>query len=448
MLTKFTNCLLVKDNSLVREDLWFSSLTGTILDGQDVFYSRKAVPDRLIDLGGRIVSPGFIDVQFNGGYGFDFSKIPPGGIQEYANGILRLNQQLIKTGVTSYCPTLTSQAPIVYQKVCWSVCFKFCGMHSNMSQVLPLLGPQAHHGTSKSISESLGAHVEGPLLSSHQNGCHSQSVLQVPGVKPITQIYGLKNFIGGCPIKLLTLAPELPGACDLIQSATSEYGIAVSIGHSEATYEEAQAAMRAGATMITHLFNAMTPMHHRNPGIMGLLGAPPTKPSYSRPYFGIISDGFHLHPTSVKIAWHSHPEGLILVSDAMKFLGMPDGTYEWTNGSKIIKKGDFLTLEENGKLAGSAVSLVDCVSNFLNWTGATVPEALRAVTETPAKMLKVDDRKGFLRPGAEADLVVLELEEDHDGQRQFAVHQVWKLGEKAFEAGEANEMSWKTIETP
>jgi N-acetylglucosamine-6-phosphate deacetylase len=424
-VTKFTNCLLVKNNSLVHEDLWVSSATGTILDGQSVFYGQRVAPDRTVDLGGRILSPGFIDVQFNGAYGFDFSKIPEGGPSEYGKGYLKLNKKLIETGVTAYLPTITSQRLEVYNKA------------------LPFLGPSGKSREPTAGSESLGAHVEGPLLSPAQNGCHSRSVLRVPGTDPIGEIYGERNFTGDCPIKLLTMAPELPGARSFINEATSHHGITVSIGHSEATYEQAEAAMRAGATMITHLFNAMTPMHHRNPGITGLLGTPPSTAAYPRPFFGIISDGFHLHPTSVKIAWHSHPDGLILVSDAMKFLGMPDGTYDWTNGSRVVKRGDFLTLEENAKIAGSAVSLIDCVSNFLNWTGATVPEALRAVTETPARMLQVEGTKGVLRPGADADLVVLDLEKNAEGEQKFVVNQVWKFGEKVFDKVHVKEMTFE-----
>lgn len=423
-VTKFTNCLLVQNNALVRDNLWVSSVTGTILHGQSVFYGDRLAPDHIVDLGGRILSPGFIDVQFNGAYGFDFSTIPEGEPSTYYKNYLKLNKQLIETGVTSYLPTITSQPLGTYEKA------------------LPFLGPSGKSRESTAGSESLGVHVEGPLLSPAQNGCHNLSVLRVPGDHDLGDIYGARNFSSSCPIKLLTMAPELPGAYHFIREAT-RHGITVSIGHSQATYEQADAAMKAGATMITHLFNAMTPMHHRNPGITGLLGTPPALAPYPRPFFGVISDGFHLHPSSVKIAWHSHPEGLILVSDAMKFLGMPDGAYDWTNGSRIIKRGDFLTLEENGRIAGSAVSLVDCVSNFLNWTGATVPEALKTVTESPARMLKVEGTKGVLQPGADADLVVLDLEMDDQGQRRFGINQVWKFGEKVFDSSHAKETKFE-----
>lgn len=247
----------------------------------------------------------------------------------------------------------------------------------------------------------------------------------------MSDCYGASNLYLST-IKLVTLAPELPGALASIQSL-NESGIIVSIGHSEASYEEAKAGVQSGASMITHLFNAMRPLHHRNPGIFGLLGTTPST-SIQKPFFGIIADGIHLHPTSIKIAWNSHPHGLILVTDAMRLAGMPDGTYDWTNGSRIVKAGALLTLEENGKIAGSSIQLVDCVSNFLNWTGASVSEALQAVTASPAKMLGLDKVKGTLLEGADADLVVLDLQEgDAAGERKFVVDQVWKFGVKVFD---------------
>ena len=135
-------------------------------------------------------------------------------------------------------------------------------------------------------------------------------------------------------------------------SEFQDRGIVYSIGHSEATFEEASAAVEAGATMITHLFNAMRPLHHRNPGIFGVLGSAGNIP---RPFFGIIADGIHLHPTTVKIAWNSHPDGFILVTDAMHTVGLPDGRYQCTNGDEesfITKKGAVLHLEGSDTIAG------------------------------------------------------------------------------------------------
>jgi N-acetylglucosamine-6-phosphate deacetylase len=116
-IIKFTNCLLVKGNDLVNEDLWVSNTTGKILNGQEIIYERRVTPDEIIDLGGRILSPGFIDVQLNGAFGFDFSVIPDEGVGAYGKGVLQVNKKLVTTGVTSYLPTLTSQRPEVYQKV-------------------------------------------------------------------------------------------------------------------------------------------------------------------------------------------------------------------------------------------------------------------------------------------------------------------------------------------
>jgi N-acetylglucosamine-6-phosphate deacetylase len=285
-------------------------------------------------------------------------------------------------------------------------------------------------------SESLGAHCEGPFLNPTKNGIHNATILQEPanGLPDLLECYGARNLDTASNIRLVTLAPELPGALPSIQ-ALVERGIHVSIGHSEATYEEAKSGVKAGASMITHLFNAMRPLHHRNPGIFGLLGTPSS--TIEKPYFGIIADGIHLHPTSIKIAWNAHPDGLILVTDAMRLAGMPDGTYDWTNGSRIIKSGALLTLEENGKIAGSSIQLVDCVTNFMNWTGASVPEALKAVTETPAKMLGLEDVKGTLKEGADADLVVLDLQETVVGEKRLVVDEVWKFGCKVFHRTDA-----------
>jgi N-acetylglucosamine-6-phosphate deacetylase len=216
----------------------------------------------------------------------------------------------------------------------------------------------------------------------------------------------------------------------LIPKITSR-GIIYSIGHTEATYEEASLAVAQGATMITHLFNAMRPLHHRNPGVFGVLGLAESLP---RPYFGIIADGIHLHPTSIKIAFNAHPEGFILVTDAMHLVGLEDGVYEWTNGERIVKKGSKLILEGTvDKIAGSSITLIECATNFLNWGGVSVPQALAAVTSTPAAMLGMSATKGNLVSDADADLVVIEEEIDSSGWRNLRIDQVWKFGSKVWD---------------
>jgi len=176
--------------------------------------------------------------------------------------------------------------------------------------------------------------------------------------------------------------------------------------------------------MITHLFNAMRPLHHRNPGIFGVLGKAEGK---ERPYYGVISDGIHLHPTTVKIAYEAHPDGFILVTDAMKTVGLPDGVYDWTNGDRWVKNGPLLTREGSDTIAGSSATLIECVSNFWNWSHASIPQVIRAVTATPAEMLGLEGVKGSLEADADADLLVLDASE-HEGQRTLTVEQVWKFG--------------------
>jgi len=249
-------------------------------------------------------------------------------------------------------------------------------------------------------------------------------------------MYGAENISpdaaqGPIPVRMLTSAPELGNMTRLIPELTSR-GIIHAIGHSEATYEEASAAVGQGTTMITHLFNAMRPLHHRNPGIFGVLGEAESLP---RPYFGVISDGIHLHPTTVKIAFTAHPDGFILVTDAMHMVGCPDGPYEWTNGDKdmhLVKNGKVLLLENSNTIGGSTITLIECVDNFLNWTGSSIPQALKAVTYTPAAMLGLQGVKGSLDSGADADLVILSEERDADGLR-LVVDEVWKFGTKVHQ---------------
>jgi len=416
-VTKFTNCRILRGNALVIGDLWVSSVTGKIIRSQEAFYDEFIVPDEIVDLGGRILSPGLIECQLNGAFGFNFSTLMD-DMSQYEQELKTLNQKLVETGVTSYVPTVTSQVPKLYHKV------------------LPFLRPSGHRRAAEDGAESLGAHVEGPFLSPGRNGVHNANTLrQAQTFEDIEECYGAANVNPPNngqpqPVRMITAAPEQGNMTKLIPEITSR-GIIFSIGHSEATYEEASAAVGAGATMITHLFNAMNPLHHRNPGIFGVLGI---AESLSRPYFGVIADGIHLHPTTVKIAFNAHPDGFILVTDAMHMVGLPDGSYQWTNGdetNRLVKKGTRLLLEGSNTLAGATITLIECVSNFLNWSGASIPEALRAVTATPAAMLGLEGVKGTLDGGADADLVVLSDEDEGSGVK-LVVDEVWKFGDRVF----------------
>ncbi|OQO07844.1 hypothetical protein B0A48_06635 [Cryoendolithus antarcticus] len=420
-VTKLTGGRLVRGNELVNGDLWISSITGNILNGQEAFYEHHITPDVVIDLKGKILAPGFIDLQVNGGFGFDFSTVPD-DMAEYRKGLNKLNRKLVRTGVTSYLPTLPSQKAEVYHKT------------------LEYLGPSGAERNALQGAESLGAHCEGPFIAGTKCGIHSPLVLRTApdGRSDIEACYGPENFSSQeddtrSPITMITLAPELPGMMSVTPSLVAR-GIKVSLGHTEATYSQTTLALQAGATMLTHLFNAMQPLHHRDPGPFGTLGS--TSSTISRPYFGIIADGIHLHRTTVNLAYNAHPSGFILVTDAMKTMGLPDGTYDWTNGDKWVKKGAVLTRQGTDTLAGSSATLVECASNFWAWSGASIPEVIRAVTAAPAEVLGLKDVKGTLDAGGDADLVALDVVERDDGTKRFEVDQVWKFGVKVYDVSD------------
>ncbi|EWZ87931.1 N-acetylglucosamine-6-phosphate deacetylase [Fusarium oxysporum f. sp. lycopersici MN25] len=321
---------------------------------------------------------------------------------------------------------------------------------ANACQALPYLGPSGELRIPAHGAESLGAHCEGPFLSPTKNGVHNVDVLtQAESIEDIEQCYGRENITprsdgAPMPIKMITAAPERGQMMNLIPEITSR-GIIYSVGHTEATYEETSQAVSKGATMITHLFNAMRPLHHRNPGVFGVLGKAESLP---RPYFGIISDGIHLHPTTIKIAYSAHPDGFILVTDAMHLVGLPDGAYPWTNGEytcNIVKQGSKLLLENSDTIAGSSITLLECVNNFRQWTGASIPQALGAVTSTPAAMLGLQGVKGSLESGADADLVILsdgyERQDEVRGTNEVLVlDEVWKFGERVSDSAKESKL--------
>ncbi|KAL9621216.1 MAG: hypothetical protein Q9160_004349 [Pyrenula sp. 1 TL-2023] len=484
-ITKFNNCRLVKDKNLVSEDLWVDSITGKILDSQSAFYGDHRAPDQTIDLKNRILAPGFIDVQVNGAQGFDFS-VPQDDPEAYKTGLSRVNQHFMRNGVTSYLPTVTSQKQSVYHAV------------------LPHLGPSGASRDPWAGAESLGAHVEGPYMSPCRNGIHNQSVLLKPSqtnpLDSLSATYGASNLFpqpnrnspSALPplpphIKKITSAPELysPETLPAVIATLRANNQIFSIGHTDADHNTASAAVAAGANMITHLFNAMRPFNHRDPGVFGLLANPPSSsatpsPSSSttstprsslsisrssstsspphssqspsspsklqRPYFGLIADLIHLSPAALSLAHSAHPHGTILVTDAMPLSGLPDGLHPWTNGETIIKTGKLLRLatitaekaesvgEGEGRIAGSVVELIDCVNAFIKATGVGVAEAVGCVTAHPAEMLGggVAEGKGRLEVGRDADLVVLD---DGVGE-EVKVAEVWKFGVRVFNAAE------------
>ncbi len=352
----FQDGMVLGAHGFVERDLWVSD--GKIVEPQ-------AIADREIDMKGHFLAPGFIDVQCNGAFGVDFTREPE-RIDEVAC-------QLPLFGVTAFLPTLVSSKRETYERA------------------MPILRQHLVKGG----AEILGIHLEGPFINPEKNGCHVSDYLALPdSIANLTERYGTLDSV-----KMLTLAPELAGALAVISELKAR-GIVISGGHSMATVEEAKDAMMAGMTMSTHLFNAMN-FAARSPGLPGFAL------TTDQMSYGCIADGIHIHSVAVNLAWRSHPKGLVLVTDAMAALGLPDGTYRL--GDVEVDVGDGAAYVSGTKtLAGSVCPMEQMVRNLVKFTGCSPEEALRAASKKPAELLGLFPQKGSLDVGADADFVVLD----------------------------------------
>lgn len=335
-----------------------------------------------IDATGLTLVPGFIDLQLNGGFGHDFTQNPE-TIWDVAAG-------LPQTGVTSFLPTIIT-APLHVVE-------------------LAQKGLQEERPADFQGAEPLGLHLEGPFLNPGKKGAHNPKWLRPPNLDSI------RSWTAENGVRLVTLAPELPDALDLITVLASR-GVVVSAGHSLATLEEAQAGFNAGIRYATHLFNAMPNMHHREPGLVAAALNDP------RLTIGLIPDGRHVHPAWVKLAWQlTGPRRLNLVTDAMAALLMPAGTYYLAD--QMVAVGEDGAHLADGTIAGSILPLDQAVRNLIAYTGCTLAEAITTVTATPATLLGLAQRKGHITLNADADLVLL------DGRQR--VQRVLMAGEIVF----------------
>uniref|UniRef100_G1TVZ8 N-acetylglucosamine-6-phosphate deacetylase n=1 Tax=Oryctolagus cuniculus TaxID=9986 RepID=G1TVZ8_RABIT len=387
---QFTNCRILRGGALLREDLWVRG--GRILDPEKLFFEERRVADEQRDCGGRILAPGFIDVQINGGFGVDFSQ----ATEDVGSGVSLVARRILSHGVTSFCPTLVTSPPEVYHK---TTSLEASERSASLT-VLPQIpvksgGP---HGAGV-----LGVHLEGPFISREKRGAHPEAHLrsfEADGFHDVLATYGsLDN------VRIVTLAPELGRSREVIQALTAR-GICVSLGHSVANLRAAEEAVRSGATFITHLFNAMLPFHHRDPGIVGLLTSDQLPPGRSI-FYGMIADGTHTNPAALRVAHRAHPQGLVLVTDAVPALGLGNGRH--TLGQQEVEV-DGLTAYVAGTttLSGSIAPMDACVRHFLQATGCGVESALEAASLHPAQLLSLEKSKGSLDFGADADFVVLD----------------------------------------
>ncbi|XP_042207557.1 N-acetylglucosamine-6-phosphate deacetylase-like [Homarus americanus] len=369
---QFINCRLVRRGRIVKDDFWVRG--GKILNPEPVFYVEKLQADVKVDCHDALICPGFLDIQINGGYGYDFSS----DIDKLEEGLAAVAKGVLATGVTSFLPTLVTSPKSVYH------------------QVIPRIKKTPGGPGGASI---LGVHVEGPFISPAKKGAHPLQYLEgvEEGMSKVLDVYGSIDNIAK-----ITIAPELPGAQEVIRHLSSR-GIVVSVGHSSSNLEEGEAAANNGATFITHLFNAMLPFHHRDPGLVGLL----TSRLISHPvHYGIISDGIHTHPAALRIAHRAHPQGIVLVTDAMAAMGLGDGVHQ-IGQMKVLVEGRKARLVDFDTLAGSVVTMDDCVRHFINGAGVSLVEAIDAATLHPARVMGIDHLKGTLEYGTDADFVLV-----------------------------------------
>jgi N-acetylglucosamine-6-phosphate deacetylase len=348
--------------------------------------SKAPLPETeepVLDAAGLLVAPGFIDLQLNGGWGHDFTADP--------TTIWPVAAQLPAGGVTSFLPTIITAPPpqIV------------------AAQAVLAAGPPAGWQG----ATPLGLHLEGPFLNPAKKGAHDPAYLRPPSLEAVA------DWSPAAAVRLVTLAPELPQATAVIETLSAQ-GVVVSAGHSLATYRQAQAALAAGISYGTHLFNAMPSLHQRQPGLAAALLAD------TAVTVGIIADGLHVHPALVKLAWQLlGPTRFNLVTDGMAALGCPPGQYRLgpthvtvdTNSARLA----------DGTLAGSLMPLDQTLRNLMAYSGCTLVEAVATVTAVPARLLQIDHQKGVIAPGHDADLVLL----TPDGQVVITIIQgeiVWR----------------------
>lgn len=305
-----------------------------------------------IDLGGRRVFAGLIDTHIHGCLGYDAT--------EDTDKLEEMSCFLAKNGTTSWLPT-------------------------TMTMSYEMLKKAVNRDISGKGAEVLGFHLEGPYISSKYKGAQNEKYIQSPNIEEFRTFRNVKK---------ITVAPEMPGAMEFIRQCDC----CVSLGHTDASYEVACEAFRNGAKCLTHTFNAMPPFHHRNPGPIGAA-------IECDGYVEVITDGNHVHKNAVMMLYRTFgPNRMIIISDALRPTGLPDGVY--TSGGLRIHLKDSLARLDDGTIAGSSSTLLKCVKTAISF-GIPVSDAFKMASETAAKSIGIEN-KGVLRVGADADFIAVD----------------------------------------
>ena len=363
--------IVTKDNIVFNKAIVFSD---TIIDICD----KENIPNgtEIIDANGSYICPGFISTHIHGCMNCD---VQDGSI----DSLNTISKHILSTGVTSWCPTLCTVDIPVFENV------------------LNAIRKAKEIGIGSKI---IGLYLEGIFLSKAKKGAHKEEWLKAPDADLVIKNKDI--------IKLVICAPELDGAKEFIKEVTDQ-GVKVALGHSNATYDQTKAGIDAGATDTTHLFNATSPLSHREAGLPGAVL------SDTRIHTELICDNFHIHPALYDIVYKLKKDKLIFITDSIRPAGMPDGEYE-QGGFSVTKKGVECRLPD-GTIAGSVLDLNKGIANVKNNSSIPLNEIINSVSLNPATMLGVDKNIGSLEIGKTADIVIA----DED----FNIIRVFKDGE-------------------
>ncbi|MGE5437165.1 MAG: N-acetylglucosamine-6-phosphate deacetylase [Syntrophothermus sp.] len=328
------------------------------------------IPDNceVIDVSGRMVCPGFVDLLVHGGAGYGFADVVPESVE-------KVSRYFLEHGSTSILASLYAKPEEL--------------LLNDFRRLVEYI--ESHPD-----SNIQGIHMEGPYLNKELKGAMNEEYLWKPSVESFNKMWEASKGL----LKIMTIAPELPGAIDVMREAANK-GVVLSIGHSMANYEQIEVAIDNGAAHVTHIFNAMKPFHHRLPGvILGALLRNELKVE-------LIADTLHVHPAVMEfVIKQKGAGGIILVSDSIRAGGMHEGEYEFAD-QKVIMKNNRAILE-NGTLAGSTLTLNRAIKNVVETTSTRVTDAVRMASLNGAKVISMEHKKGILAAGKIADIVVLD----------------------------------------